>query len=179
MKDRNLKSTIIHLKSLDQHFDEPIVAGAGNVNGRSIIVKLEQETLKQMATGTMLYLNWKHLQTGIRGYNVFIPLNEEKTGWEFKYPRAMLVEGDIICCIDLIDDISVCSTSSFNVKVLSNPNEGFDYTKYSEFNDFQKSLLELARLNGTLQIQLDEAKLDYQKMEEKLKKIEERLAIEP
>ena len=51
MKDRNLKSTIIHLKSLDQHFDEPIVAGAGNVNGRSIIVKLEQETLKQMTTG--------------------------------------------------------------------------------------------------------------------------------
>lgn len=168
MYDKNLKSTIIHLKSLDQKFDSPIVAGAGNANGRSIIVTLEQETLSQIPQEGMLYLNWQHNKTKIKGYNSFMPLDKTRTIWEFKYPKSFLVEGDVLCCIDIVDSVSICSTSNFIVHVLSNPNDGFDYTKYKDFNDFQKSLTELARLNGELQLQLNQAKLDYNNLQKQI-----------
>ena len=121
---QELKAVTVNLKSLDQDIQDPIVAGGADANGRTFRIIFDQEAAAQCVADTKVYLSWRHVQLDIKGYNVFTKTHEDPIVWEIKWPQAMLHEGDVLCCVELVDSVSIASSTNFLVHVLSDPNDG-------------------------------------------------------
>ena len=74
-----LKGTVINMKSLSQHIDNPIVIGGGDSDGRYLTIIFTQEAAARFAPHTQVYLSWRHIQKEIKGYNVFTKFEYEDT----------------------------------------------------------------------------------------------------
>lgn len=151
---QELRTHVINLKSLDQDISDPIIAGGGDVNGRTLRVILMQEAWAQMTSSTKIYLKWRHKQLDVRGYNVLRQASEKPCVWEINWPSAMLRKGDVLACIELVDKVSVSPSTNFIVHVLEDPIGNSGFKNEDDWSEFQKAVLKL------------------QGLEEKIKKIE-------
>lgn len=140
-----LRRNVINMKSLDQNIKDPIIAGGGDANGRSLVVIFTQEAAAQITPDTRIYLKWRHQQENIIGYNVFTHDSEKPQTWSIFFPRAMLREGDVTACIELVDDISVAPSTTFNIHVLSDPFLNSRAEASDDFTEFQKAAIALGR----------------------------------
>ena len=61
-----LKVFTVNLKSLDQDIQDPIVAGAGDANGRTFRIIFDQEAEAQITPATKVYLIWYHKQKQVK-----------------------------------------------------------------------------------------------------------------
>lgn len=141
-----LKVLTVNLKSLDQDIPDPIVVGGADSNGRKFRVMFDQEAAAQMTQYTKVYLSWFHQQRKVKGYNVFKKVNDEPEIWEIYWPKTMLHEGDVMCCVELVDDISIAASTNFIVHVLSDPNDGSSFVVSDDFTVFQDAVI---RMNST------------------------------
>ena len=157
---QELRTHVINLKSLDQDIPDPIIAGGGDVNGRTLRVILTQEAWAQMTSSTKIYLKWRHKQLDIRGYNVLRQVSEEPCVWEINWPSAMLRKGDVLACLELVDKVSISPTVNFIVHVLEDPIGNSGFRNENDWSAFQKAVLKL------------------QDLEEKIKRIESLEMIE-
>ena len=117
-----LKNFVVNMKSLSQDIEDPIIQGAGDANGRTFRIIFTQEAAEQFTPETKVYLKWYHEQLKTRGYNVFRQVQAgDSCGvspiWEINWPQAMLHEGDVLCCIEIVDDISIAPSNNFIVSV--------------------------------------------------------------
>lgn len=151
---QELRTHVINLKSLDQDIQDPIIAGGGDVNGRTLRVILTQEAWAQMTSNTKIYLKWRHKQLDVRGYNVLRQVSEEPCIWEINWPSAMLRKGDVLACIELVDKVSVSPSTNFIIYVLEDPIGNSGFKNEDDWSEFQKAVLRL------------------QDLEEKIKRIE-------
>lgn len=169
---QELKVTTINMKSLNQDIEDPIVAGAGDANGRTLRIIFTQEAAAQITDKTKVYLKWYHQQAAIKGYNVFNQIGIDKPPtWEIKYPRKMMQEGDVTCTIELVDDISIEPSCTFVVHVLSDPYDGEDFLDSDDFTEFQKAVLELNNTNDKIQEDYD-SKIET--LEQLLKEVQDK-----
>ena len=74
-----LKGTVINMKSLSQHIDDPIVVGGGDADGRYLTIIFTQEAAARFAPNTKVYLSWRHIQKDVKGYNSFTEIPREDT----------------------------------------------------------------------------------------------------
>ena len=74
---KELKATIINMKSLSQDIVDPIVVGAGEAAGRALRVIFTQEAAAQFTPSTKVYLSWYHQEKNIKGYNVFTEIIDD------------------------------------------------------------------------------------------------------
>lgn len=138
-----LKAFTVNLKSMDQDIDDPIIAGAGDANGRTFRVIFTQEAAAQFTEYSKVYLSWKHKQERIEGLNVFKQVNDDPMIWEIHWPQTMLREGDVLCCIKLVDDISIVQSTNFIVHVLSDPTSGENFVTSDDYSIFQTAVIEM------------------------------------
>jgi len=75
---KELKATVVNLKSLEQDIQDPIVVGGGDANGRSLRVIFTQEAAAQFSPRTKIYLSWRHKEKDIKGYNIFKEIKNEE-----------------------------------------------------------------------------------------------------
>lgn len=146
-----LKATIINMKSLSQDIEDPIIVGAGDAAGRSLRIIFTQEAAAQFTPNTKVYLSWKHQEKNIVGYNVFTEILDEEDEdfpptWEIFYPRSMLYAGNVVACIEIVDDISIAATTNFTIHVLEDPNDGSVFTATNDFTEFQNAVTQLSAL---------------------------------
>lgn len=146
-----LKATIINMKSLSQDIEDPIIVGAGDAAGRSLRIIFTQEAAAQFTPNTKVYLSWKHQEKNIVGYNVFTEILDEEDEdfpptWEIFYPRSMLYAGNVVACIEIVDDISIAATTNFTIHVLEDPNDGSVFTATDDFTEFQNAVTQLSAL---------------------------------
>jgi hypothetical protein len=145
-----LTTVTINMKSFDQEISDPITAGGGDANGRTLRVVFAQEAEAQLTSKSKVYLSWKHQQEEIKGYNVFDCVStSDPVIWEIKWPRKMLKEGDVTCCIELVDDISIVQSQNFNVHVIADPNDGSEYISSNDFSLFQQATIDMNSLLDT------------------------------
>ena len=64
---QELRAFTVNLKSMDQDIPDPIVAGAGDANGRTFRIIFDQEAEAQLTPETKIYLSWFHKQKKIKG----------------------------------------------------------------------------------------------------------------
>lgn len=138
------------MKSFDQEISDPITAGGGDANGRTLRVVFAQEAEAQLTSKSKVYLSWKHQQEEIKGYNIFDCVSTSDPAiWEIKWPQKMLKEGDVTCCIELVDDVSIVQSQNFNVHVIADPNDGSEYVSSDDFSLFQQATIDMNSLLDT------------------------------
>ena len=171
---QELRTVTVNLKSLDQDIQDPIVAGGADANGRTFRIIFDQEAAAQCVTDTKVYLSWRHVQLDIKGYNVFTKTHEDPIVWEIKWPRAMLHEGDVLCCVELVDSVSIASSTNFLVHVLSDPNDGSAFVVSDDFSAFQNAVINLASIGDKMEKQMEEQRKEFKewtKETETIKKV--------
>lgn len=171
---QELKAVTVNLKSLDQDIQDPIVAGGADANGRTFRIIFDQEAAAQCVADTKVYLSWRHVQLNIKGYNVFTKTHEDPIVWEIKWPQAMLHEGDVLCCVELVDSVSIASSTDFLVHVLSDPNDGSAFVVSDDFSAFQNAVIHLTSIGDKMEKQMEEQRKEFKewtKETEKIKKV--------
>lgn len=161
---QELKTVTVNLKSLDQDIKDPIVAGGADVNGRTFRIIFDQEAAAQITPETKVYLSWFHRQKKIKGYNVFTQTNDDPIIWEIKWPQAMLLEGDVLCCIELVDSVSIAQSTNFIVHVLSDPNDGSSFVVSDDFTLFQNAVIRLNCIGDQMKKQMVAQKIEFEDM---------------
>lgn len=166
---RELKASVINMKHLSQDIDDPIVINAADANGRILRIIFTQEAAAQLTPDTKVYLSWWHEQRNVKGYNVFTQMpalsDEYPFVWEINYPRSMLYEGDVLTCIELVDDISIASSTNFMIHVLQDPNDGEPFVVSDDFTIFQTAVITLNNLADQIQAKMDEYQIDFENMQ--------------
>ena len=169
---QELKTFTVNLKSLDQDIHDPIVAGSADAYGRTFRIIFDQEAAAQCVADTKVYLSWRHMQLDIKGYNVFTKVQDDPIVWEIVYPQAMLHEGDVLCCIELVDSVSIASSTNFIVHVLSDPNDGSAFVVSDDFSLFQNAVIRLNCIGDQMIDQMTQQKIEFEDMQLKLGAIE-------
>ena len=162
---QELKTVTVNLKTLDQDIPDPIIASAADAAGRTFSVLFTQEAEAQFSDLTKVYLSWKHERLNIKGYNVFSQVSEDPMIWSIKWPQTMLQEGDVLCCIELVDDVSIVASTNFKVHVLYDPNDGETYVYSDDFSLFQKAVINLTTLSSQMTDQMEQQKKDFELMQ--------------
>lgn len=172
---QELRSFVVNMKSLDQDIADPIVAGAGDANGRSFRVIFTQEAKAQMTPDTKVYFKWKHLQYDVRGYNVFNHICDCPETWEIHWPQAMLHEGDVLCRIELVDSISIAPSVNFTVHVLSDPDDGSKFVMSDDYTIFQDCVLDLNNLSDQMREQMEQQAKEFEDMKNQFEELSDKV----
>lgn len=154
MPRQDLRTFTVNMKSLDQNIEDPIVQGGGDANGRTFRIIFTQEAADQFTPETKVYLKWRHQQLNVRGYNVFTKVSEEENCfnppvWEIHWPKAMLHEGDVLCRIEVVDDISIAPSNNFIVHVLADPDDGTNFIVSDDYSVFNQAVIDMNSLLET------------------------------
>lgn len=161
---QELRTFTVNLKSLDQDIQDPIVAGGGDANGRTFRIIFDQEAEAQMTPETKVYLKWFHRQSKIKGYNVFTKVSDDPIIWEIHYPQSMLKEGDVLCCIELVDSVSIADSTNFLVHVLTDPVDGSGFVVSDDFSAFQNAVIHLTCIADKMKKQMIQQKIEFEDM---------------
>ena len=164
-----LKATVINLKSLNQMIPDPVV-GAGDAGGRRLRVIFTQEAAAQFTPNTKVYLSWLHQERNVKGYNVFTDVTKKEgrycpPTWEIAYPKAMLHEGNVLACIQIVDDVSIATSVNFMIRILVDPNGHQSFTDTDDYSDFQKVVIQINSLTAQMKKQLTAQKLEFEDMQ--------------
>lgn len=162
---KELKAFVINMKSLDQDIEDPILAGAGDANGRTLRVIFTQEAAAQFTPETKVYLKWYHQQKDVKGLNIFSRIDHPcKEVWEINWPKNMLFEGDVLCNIEIVDSISIAPSTNFHVHVLADPNDGSGFVVSDDYSLFQQAVIDLTTLGEQAAAQLEQQKQEFETM---------------
>lgn len=165
-----LKPTIINMKTLTQDINSPIVVNAGDATGSVLRIIFTQEAAAQFTENTKVYLSWVHQEKNIKGYNIFtevVSQNNESNfppTWEIHYPHSMLYEGNVLACIEIVDEISIAASKNFIIHVLVNPNDGSEFLKSNDFTEFQQAIIKLATTEDQIRSQFNDKMNEFENM---------------
>ena len=165
-----LKATIINMKTLSQDITDPVVVGAGDAAGRALRIIFTQEAAAQFTEGTKVYLSWWHQEKNIKGYNVFTEIIDEDDEdfpptWEIYYPKSMLFEGNVLACIQIVDEVSIATSVNFTIHVLIDPNNGSSFVGTDDFTEFQNAVIKLASVEDQARKQMIDQKIEFEDMQ--------------
>lgn len=165
-----LKATVVNMKHLSQNIDDPVVVGAADANGRTLRVIFTQEAAAQFTASTKVYLSWHHQEKNIKGYNVFTEVVGDEDEdlpptWEIHYPQSMLHEGNVLACIQLVDDVSIATSTNFMIHILADPNNGSDYGLSDDFSDLKKMIIRISCLEKQMKDQMESQKIEFEDMQ--------------
>lgn len=163
-----LKDIVVNLKSLSQDIEDPIIQGGGDANGRAFKILFSQEAADMFTPETKVYLKWYHQQLKVKGYNVFRKIDDgdcfHPRVWQIYWPQAMLHEGDVLCCIELVDDISISPSNNFIVHVLTDPNDGSSFVVSDDWSEFKQAVVEMNSAVDKANQQLKEQQETFDEM---------------
>ena len=165
-----LKATVINMKTLSQDITDPVVVGAGEAAGRALRIIFTQEAAARFTPNTKVYLSWYHQEKNIKGYNVFTEITDEDDEdfpptWEIKYPKSMLYEGNVLACIQIVDEVSISTSVNFTIHVLIDPNDGSSFEGTDDFTEFQKAVISLTTLEDQVKQQMQDQKNEFEDMQ--------------
>lgn len=171
---------IIDLKSLSQPIKDCII-GAGEVNGRHIVVIFTQELAERFTKYTKVYLSWKHKNVpNLEGYNVFSevgdPADFDVCGnpptWEIRLPQAMLEKGDVVARIEIVDEQSIDVSVNFLIKILDAPSNHDDFLETDTYSAFQTAVLNMNNIIDDYQTLVKTQDLLLEMMDDRIKNLE-------
>lgn len=152
-KPSQVKDVFLKIKSLEQKI-RPITIGAGATRPY-IYITFDQEAAAQIVPDTLVYLSWRHLSgKRVKGYNVFTKIAQKpKPIWKLALPPSLLTEGVVQARIELVDSKSVAASCTFEINVLSNPNQEETFTESDDYTVFRDAIIDLTKkINETREL---------------------------
>ena len=159
-----LKTNVINMKSLDQAIKNPVIVGGGDANGRTLRLIFTQEAEAMITPNHNVYLKWYHQGKKIRGYDLFNLVSYKPMTWEIKFPKNMLHEGVVLASIELVDDISIASSTNFHIEVLADPWGENNFDETEDFSIFQDAVVKINSTQRKAQKQLEEQQRSFETM---------------
>lgn len=83
----------------------------------------------------------------------------------------MLHEGNVLACIQLVDEVSIATSTNFTIHILSDPNNGADYELSDDYSDFQKMIIRISCLEEQMKDQMESQKIEFEDMQLAFQKI--------
>jgi methyl-accepting chemotaxis protein len=77
----------------------------------------------------------------------------------------MLYEGNVLACIQIVDEVSIATSKNFVIHVLVDPNDGSDFVKTNDFTEFQQAVIVLATLKDQIETQSAQQKNEFENMQ--------------
>ena len=77
----------------------------------------------------------------------------------------MLYEGNVLACIQIVDEISIATSVNFIIHVLIDPNAGETYTETDDYSDFQKMIIQINNLSDRMTKQMTDQKIEFEDMQ--------------
>lgn len=77
----------------------------------------------------------------------------------------MLHEGNVLACIQLVDEVSIATSVNFTIHILSDPNDGSDYELSDDYSDFQKMVIRISCLEKQMKDQMEAQKIEFEDMQ--------------
>lgn len=178
-----LKATVVNMKTLTQEIEDPIVNGAADVKGRTLRIIFTQEAAAQITPKTKVYLSWWHQDKNIKGYNVFTEITDIDDEdfpptWEIYFPQSMLWEGNVLANIQLVDDVSIATSTNFIIHILKDPNEDDHYVPSDDYSEFKEVVINLNSLSDQMEEQLEDDKAAFDQIVEEFEEMKETIATE-
>ena len=178
-----LKATVVNMKTLTQEIEDPIVNGAADVKGRTLRIIFTQEAAAQITPKTKVYLSWWHQDKNIKGYNVFTEITDIDDEdfpptWEIYFPQSMLWEGNVLASIQLVDDVSIATSTNFIIHILKDPNEDDHYVPSDDYSEFKEAVINLNSLSDRMEEQLEDDKAAFDQIVEEFEEMKETIATE-
>ena len=178
-----LKATVVNMKTLTQEIEDPIVNGAADVKGRTLRIIFTQEAAAQITPKTKVYLSWWHQDKNIKGYNVFTEITDIDDEdfpptWEIYFPQSMLWEGNVLASIQLVDDVSIATSTNFIIHILKDPNEDDHYVPSDDYSEFKEAVINLNSLSDRMEEQLEDDKATFDQIIEEFEGMKETIATE-
>lgn len=178
-----LKATVVNMKTLTQEIEDPIVNGAADVKGRTLRIIFTQEAAAQITPKTKVYLSWWHQDKNVKGYNVFTEITDIDDEdfpptWEIYFPQSMLWEGNVLANIQLVDDVSIATSTNFIIHILKDPNEDDHYVPSDDYSEFKEAVINLNSLSDRMEEQLEDDKAAFDQIVEEFDEMKETIATE-
>ena len=77
----------------------------------------------------------------------------------------MLYEGNVLSCIQIVDEVSIATSVNFTIHVLIDPNDGSTFIGTDDFTEFQKAIISLASVETQARRQLLNQKIEFEDMQ--------------
>lgn len=97
--------------------DTMLDAHEGDYNGRTLRVQLTDGGAIKNTSGIKLNFGFMHTTANKNGVYAFQLINASQGIYEVAYPKEMLVPGNAVCAIQVVDGSSITSTKNFVVKI--------------------------------------------------------------
>ena len=81
--------------------------------------------------------------------------------WEIHWPQTMLREGDVLCCIKLVDDVSIVQSTNFIVHVLSDPTSGENFVTSDDYSIFQTAIINMNYISQKMVHQMEDQEKEF------------------
>ena len=85
----------------------------------------------------------------------------------------MLSEGDALCCIELVDEVSIAPSTNFLVHILSDPNDGSNFVVSDDFTLFQNAVIQMNCIVDQMKDQMKQQKIEFEDMQLKFSEVKE------
>lgn len=167
-----VKDIVFKIKSLQQKI-RSVTIGAGAANSPYIYVIFDKEAAAQFSKSTKVYLAWRNLESGVRGYNVLTQVAKRPNTWRITLPQSLLSEGNVLARFELVDDKSIAPSQNFEIVVLGNPTDGEDWIKSDDFSAFQESIIEMTSQVDKTRELLEETKETVNDLNDMFKQVQD------
>lgn len=97
--------------------DTMLDAHEGDYNGRTLRVQLTDRGSIKNTSGIKLNFGFMHTTANKNGVYAFQLINASRGIYEVAYPKEMLIPGNAVCAIQVVDGSSITSTKNFVVKI--------------------------------------------------------------
>lgn len=97
--------------------DTMLDAHEGDYNGRTLRVQLTDGGAIKNTSGIKLNFGFMHTTANKNGVYAFQLIDASQGIYEVAYPKEMLVPGNAVCAIQVVDGSSITSTKNFVVKI--------------------------------------------------------------
>ena len=77
----------------------------------------------------------------------------------------MLYEGNVIACIQIVDEVSISTSTNFTIHVLLDPNDGSSFTATDDFTEFQQAVINLASVEQEARDQMADHQSKFEEMQ--------------
>lgn len=83
----------------------------------------------------------------------------------------MLHEGNALANIQLVDDVSIATSTNFTIHILYDPNNGSTYTDSDDYSDFKKMVISISCLEQQMKDQMELQKIEFEDMQLEFQKV--------
>lgn len=143
MAINNFRKADICLDSANDYiFDEQFAKVFDN-RGRDIVVQITDNGVIRDQSELVLTLAWRHDQRGNEGLTRFTALDSKQGLFSVAIDNAMLIQGTVTMCIQIIDGKRLTNSRNFKMRVEGNPLDVDKVVAEDSFTLFIEALDEL------------------------------------